>query len=90
MVEKMVCHLRKEVKIEVLTQMRKRRGNVSSSLDMSVKSCLGRMIVSLIFLERLEEETWVKSIGVEEKSVAGTIEEIVNYTDSEEEQEEFS
>ncbi|GKD41878.1 hypothetical protein Tco_1266523, partial [Tanacetum coccineum] len=38
-----------------------------SSLDMFTKSCLGGMIVSLIFLEGLEEEAWVESIEVEEK-----------------------
>ncbi|GKC15034.1 hypothetical protein Tco_1011816 [Tanacetum coccineum] len=39
----------------------------SSSLDMFTKSCIGEMIVSLIFLEGLEEEDWVESIEVEEK-----------------------
>ncbi|GJT53492.1 hypothetical protein Tco_0988546 [Tanacetum coccineum] len=39
----------------------------SSSLDMSTKSCLGGMMVSLIFLEGLEEEAWVESMEVEEK-----------------------
>nr|GEV68090.1 hypothetical protein [Tanacetum cinerariifolium]GEY72753.1 hypothetical protein [Tanacetum cinerariifolium] len=39
----------------------------SSSLDMFTKSCLGGMIVSLIFLEGLEEEAWVESMEVEEK-----------------------
>nr|GEU55424.1 hypothetical protein [Tanacetum cinerariifolium] len=39
----------------------------SSLLDMFTKSCLGGMIVSLIFLEGLEEEAWVESMKVEEK-----------------------
>ncbi|GJZ51095.1 hypothetical protein Tco_0605610 [Tanacetum coccineum] len=39
----------------------------SSSVDMSTKSCLGGMMVSLIFLEGLEEEAWVESMEVEEK-----------------------
>ncbi|GKB01963.1 hypothetical protein Tco_0830007, partial [Tanacetum coccineum] len=39
----------------------------SSSLDMSTKSCLGGIMVSLIFLEGLEEEAWVESMKVEEK-----------------------
>nr|GEW55384.1 hypothetical protein [Tanacetum cinerariifolium] len=39
----------------------------SSSLDMFTKSYLGGMIVSLIFLEGLEEKAWVESIEVEEK-----------------------
>ncbi|GJV97191.1 hypothetical protein Tco_1548768 [Tanacetum coccineum] len=37
------------------------------SLDMFTKSCLGGMIVSLIFLEGLKEEAWVESIEVKEK-----------------------
>ncbi|GJW83354.1 hypothetical protein Tco_0156499 [Tanacetum coccineum] len=39
----------------------------SSSPYMFTKSCLGGMIVSLIFLEGLEEEAWVESMEVEEK-----------------------
>ncbi|GJV75327.1 hypothetical protein Tco_1506911 [Tanacetum coccineum] len=39
----------------------------SSSLDMFTKSCLDGMMVSLIFLEGLEEEDWVESMEVEEK-----------------------
>ncbi|GJS61950.1 MAK10-like protein [Tanacetum coccineum] len=39
----------------------------SSSLDMSTKSCLGGMMVSLIFLEGLEEDAWVEAMEVEEK-----------------------
>ncbi|GJT87027.1 hypothetical protein Tco_1068744 [Tanacetum coccineum] len=39
----------------------------SLSLDMSINSCLGGMIVSLIFLEGLKEEAWVESMEVEEK-----------------------
>ncbi|GJZ10365.1 hypothetical protein Tco_0545124 [Tanacetum coccineum] len=39
----------------------------SSSLDMFTKSCLGGMVVSLNFLEGLEEEAWVESMEVEEK-----------------------
>ncbi|GJX49546.1 hypothetical protein Tco_0276391 [Tanacetum coccineum] len=39
----------------------------SSSLVKSIKSCLGGMMVSLIFLERLEEEAWVEAMRVEEK-----------------------
>ncbi|GJW17469.1 retrovirus-related pol polyprotein from transposon TNT 1-94 [Tanacetum coccineum] len=39
----------------------------SSLLDMFTKSCLGGMMVSLIFLEGLEEEAWVESMEVEEK-----------------------
>ncbi|GJX90459.1 hypothetical protein Tco_0343785 [Tanacetum coccineum] len=39
----------------------------SSSLDMFTKSCLGGMMVSLIFLEGLEEEAWVESMEVKEK-----------------------
>nr|GEY18328.1 hypothetical protein [Tanacetum cinerariifolium] len=39
----------------------------SSLLDMFTKSCLCGMMVSLIFLEGLEEEAWVKSIEVKEK-----------------------
>nr|GEU82742.1 hypothetical protein [Tanacetum cinerariifolium] len=52
-----------KVKIEVLTQMRKREVVVvsSSSLDMFTKSCLGGMMVNLIFLEEVE------SMEVEEK-----------------------
>nr|GEU78666.1 uncharacterized mitochondrial protein AtMg00810-like [Tanacetum cinerariifolium] len=55
MVEERVCHLRKEVKIEALTQMRKREedftmkeGEVvsSSSLDRSIKSFLVTLIAS--------------------------------------------
>ncbi|GKB30148.1 hypothetical protein Tco_0869549 [Tanacetum coccineum] len=37
----------------------------SSSLVRSTKSCLGGMIVSLIFLEGLEDEAWVGAMGVE-------------------------
>nr|GEV69854.1 Gag-Pol polyprotein [Tanacetum cinerariifolium] len=37
----------------------------SSLLDRSTKSCLDGMIVSLIFLEGLEEEAWVKAMNVE-------------------------
>ncbi|GJX05489.1 hypothetical protein Tco_0191405 [Tanacetum coccineum] len=40
---------------------------VSSSLVKSTKSFLSRMMVSLIFLEGLEGEAWVKAIEVEEK-----------------------
>ncbi|GKG55681.1 hypothetical protein Tco_0574575, partial [Tanacetum coccineum] len=39
----------------------------SSSLDRSTKSCLGRMMVSLIFLEGLEKEACVDAMEVEEK-----------------------
>ncbi|GJR19928.1 hypothetical protein Tco_0968455 [Tanacetum coccineum] len=39
----------------------------SSSLVKSTNSFLGGMIVSLIFLEGLEEEAWVEAIGVEEE-----------------------
>ncbi|GKA59531.1 hypothetical protein Tco_0758844 [Tanacetum coccineum] len=39
----------------------------SSSLDRSTKSCLGEIMVSLIFLERLEEEACVDAMEVEEK-----------------------
>ncbi|GKD88606.1 hypothetical protein Tco_1364113, partial [Tanacetum coccineum] len=39
----------------------------SSSLERSTKSCLGRVMVSLIFLERLEEEACVNAMEVEEK-----------------------
>ncbi|GKC14257.1 hypothetical protein Tco_1011039 [Tanacetum coccineum] len=76
MVEERVCHWRREMKIEVLTQMKKREEDfvvgecvlVSSSLlDRSTKSCLGRIMVSLIFLEGLEEEACVDAIEVEEK-----------------------
>ncbi|GJY90456.1 hypothetical protein Tco_0505652 [Tanacetum coccineum] len=40
---------------------------LSSSLDMFTKSCLGGMMLSLIFLEGLEEEAWVESMEVKEK-----------------------
>ncbi|GKC09935.1 hypothetical protein Tco_1001545 [Tanacetum coccineum] len=40
---------------------------LSSSLDMFTESCLGGMMLSLIFLEGLEEEAWVESMEVEEK-----------------------
>ncbi|GKB10994.1 hypothetical protein Tco_0844917 [Tanacetum coccineum] len=40
---------------------------VSSSLVQSTKSFLGGIMVSLIFLEGLEEEAWVKAMEVEEK-----------------------
>ncbi|GJY35408.1 hypothetical protein Tco_0420786 [Tanacetum coccineum] len=40
---------------------------LSSSLDRSTKSCLGGMMVSLIFLEGLEEEACVDAMEVEEK-----------------------
>ncbi|GKE21620.1 hypothetical protein Tco_1433132 [Tanacetum coccineum] len=33
----------------------------------STKSCLGGMMVSLIFLEGLDEEAWVEAMDVEEK-----------------------
>ncbi|GJT96665.1 hypothetical protein Tco_1092183 [Tanacetum coccineum] len=39
----------------------------SSSLDRPTKSCLGGIMVSLIFLKRLEEEACVDAIEVEEK-----------------------
>ncbi|GKB64773.1 hypothetical protein Tco_0920959, partial [Tanacetum coccineum] len=39
----------------------------SSSLVRSTKSCLGGIMVSLIFLERLEEEACVDAMKVEEK-----------------------
>ncbi|GJU01090.1 hypothetical protein Tco_1111428 [Tanacetum coccineum] len=39
----------------------------SSLLVKSTKTCLGGMMVSLIFLEGLEEEAWVKAMEVEEK-----------------------
>ncbi|GKC79375.1 hypothetical protein Tco_1130149 [Tanacetum coccineum] len=39
----------------------------SSSLVKSTKSFLGGMMVSLIFLEGLEEEAWVEAMEVEEK-----------------------
>ncbi|GJU45913.1 hypothetical protein Tco_1203179 [Tanacetum coccineum] len=39
----------------------------SSSLDMSTKSCLGGMMVSLVFLEGLEEEACMEAMEVEEK-----------------------
>ncbi|GJT06010.1 hypothetical protein Tco_0840472 [Tanacetum coccineum] len=39
----------------------------SYSLVKSTKSCLGGMMVSLIFLEGLEEEAWMEAMGVEEK-----------------------
>ncbi|GJR54603.1 hypothetical protein Tco_1405124 [Tanacetum coccineum] len=39
----------------------------SSSLVKSTKSFLGRMMVSLIFLEGLEEEAWVEAMGVKEE-----------------------
>ncbi|GKE16004.1 hypothetical protein Tco_1423581, partial [Tanacetum coccineum] len=38
-----------------------------SSLVKSTKSYLGGMMISLIFLEGLEEEDWVEAIEVEEK-----------------------
>nr|GEY23911.1 Gag-Pol polyprotein [Tanacetum cinerariifolium] len=38
---------------------------LSSSLDRFTKSCLDRMIVSLIFFEGLEDEAWVKAMKVE-------------------------
>nr|GEW82251.1 hypothetical protein [Tanacetum cinerariifolium] len=37
----------------------------SSLLDISTKSCLGGMMVSLILLEELEEKAWVESMEVE-------------------------
>ncbi|GJU98101.1 hypothetical protein Tco_1327372 [Tanacetum coccineum] len=37
----------------------------SSSFVKSIKSCLGGMMVSLIFLEGLEDEAMVEAIGVE-------------------------
>ncbi|GJV98892.1 hypothetical protein Tco_1554144 [Tanacetum coccineum] len=40
---------------------------LSSSLDRSTKSCLGEIMVILIFLERLEEEACVDAMEVEEK-----------------------
>ncbi|GKD47575.1 hypothetical protein Tco_1276551 [Tanacetum coccineum] len=40
---------------------------LSSSLDISTKSCLCGMVASLIFLEGLEDEAWVESMEVEEK-----------------------
>ncbi|GJY98996.1 hypothetical protein Tco_1289354, partial [Tanacetum coccineum] len=39
----------------------------SSSLDRSTKSCLSGMMVSLIFLDGLEEEACVDAMEVEEK-----------------------
>ncbi|GKB20498.1 hypothetical protein Tco_0854421 [Tanacetum coccineum] len=39
----------------------------SSSLDRSTKSCLGGIMVSFIFLERLEEEACMDAIEVEHK-----------------------
>ncbi|GJV07656.1 hypothetical protein Tco_1345312 [Tanacetum coccineum] len=39
----------------------------SSSLVKSTKSFLGGMMVSLIFLEGLEEDAWVEAMKVEEK-----------------------
>ncbi|GJR10578.1 hypothetical protein Tco_0793230 [Tanacetum coccineum] len=39
----------------------------SSSLVKSTKSFLGGMMVSLIFLEGLEEEDWVEAMEIEEK-----------------------
>ncbi|GKF27766.1 hypothetical protein Tco_0094108, partial [Tanacetum coccineum] len=39
----------------------------SSLLDRSTKSCLGGMMVSLIFLEGLEEDACVDAMEVEEK-----------------------
>ncbi|GJR47648.1 hypothetical protein Tco_1315751 [Tanacetum coccineum] len=39
----------------------------SSSLERSTKSCLGGIMVSLIFLEGLEEEACVDAMEVEEK-----------------------
>ncbi|GKE00182.1 hypothetical protein Tco_1388165 [Tanacetum coccineum] len=39
----------------------------SSSLVKSTKSFLGGMMVSLVFLERLEEEAWVEAMEVEEE-----------------------
>ncbi|GJY28439.1 ribonuclease H-like domain-containing protein [Tanacetum coccineum] len=39
----------------------------SSSLVKSTKSFLGRMMVSLIFLEGLEEKAWVEAMGVKEE-----------------------
>ncbi|GKD38775.1 hypothetical protein Tco_1258982 [Tanacetum coccineum] len=39
----------------------------SSSLDRSTKSCLGGIMVSLIFLEGLEEEACMDAMEVEEK-----------------------
>nr|GEZ77820.1 hypothetical protein [Tanacetum cinerariifolium]GEZ91340.1 hypothetical protein [Tanacetum cinerariifolium] len=40
---------------------------LSSLLVKSTKSCLVGMMVSLIFLEVLEEDAWVEAIKVEEK-----------------------
>ncbi|GKF10248.1 hypothetical protein Tco_0048174, partial [Tanacetum coccineum] len=39
----------------------------SSSLDRSTKSCLGGIMVSLVFLEGSEEEACVDTMEVEEK-----------------------
>ncbi|GKB64994.1 hypothetical protein Tco_0921180 [Tanacetum coccineum] len=39
----------------------------SSSLVKSINSFLGGMMISLIFLEGLEDEAWVEAIEVEEK-----------------------
>ncbi|GKA61741.1 hypothetical protein Tco_0761260 [Tanacetum coccineum] len=43
---------------------------LSSSLDRYTKSCLDGIMVSLIFLEGLEEEACVDAMEVEEKSKA--------------------
>ncbi|GJX95537.1 hypothetical protein Tco_0351335, partial [Tanacetum coccineum] len=40
---------------------------LSSLIVKSTKSCLGGMMVTLIFLERLDEEAWVEAIEVEGK-----------------------
>ncbi|GJT36700.1 hypothetical protein Tco_0927119, partial [Tanacetum coccineum] len=40
---------------------------LSSSLERSTKSCLGGIMVSLIFLDGLEEEACVDAMEVEEK-----------------------
>nr|GEV83491.1 hypothetical protein [Tanacetum cinerariifolium] len=39
----------------------------SSAFVKSTKSCLGGMVVSLIFLKGLEDEAWVEAMGVEGK-----------------------
>nr|GEY21504.1 hypothetical protein [Tanacetum cinerariifolium] len=65
MVEDMVCHLSKDGEEDFVM----RCGVVVSysSLNMFTKSCLGGMMVSLIFLEGLQEEAWVESMEVKEK-----------------------
>ncbi|GKC34347.1 hypothetical protein Tco_1046731, partial [Tanacetum coccineum] len=73
-VEERLAHLRMEVKFEVLIEKKKIFGElemkkvvvgegvvvISSSLEMLTNSCLGGIMVSLIFLEGFEEEAFVE------------------------------